>query len=58
MAKFNIAWPDGTTTSEDAPDCSTVMHYVTQRFGRGAKPEAKVTLAVSPKADVPKKVTK
>lgn len=58
MAKFNIAWPDGTTTSEDAPDCSTVVQYVTQRFGRGAKPEAKVTLAAAPKAELSKKTAK
>lgn len=58
MAKFNIAWPDGKTTTEDAPDCSTVAQYVTQRFGRGVKPEAKVTLAAAPKVDVTKKVTK
>lgn len=44
MAKFEIKWPDGKVEIEERSDCVTVEQYINSRFGRNAKPVAKVTL--------------
>ena len=44
MAKFEIKWPDGKVEVEERSDCATVDQYVNSRFGRNAKPAAKVSI--------------
>jgi len=58
MAKFEVKWKDGKTEIDERSDCATVEQYINSRFGRNAKPEAKVTLADEASKDAPKKTTK
>ncbi len=43
--KFKIEFPNGKVEVVEQSDCATVEQYINTRFGRGAKPEAKVSLA-------------
>lgn len=47
--KFKIEFPNGKSEVTEQSDCATVEQFINTRFGRGAKPEAKVSL-VSEKA--------
>lgn len=42
--KFKIEFPNGKSETVEQSDCSTVEQYINTRFGRNAKPAAKVTL--------------
>lgn len=44
MAKFRVEFPNGRVEDVEQSDCATVAQYINCRFGRGAKPKAKVTL--------------
>ena len=59
MAKFEVKWSDGKTEVDERSDCSTVEQYINSRFGRNAKPTAKVSLVgVVAKEEVVKKSAK
>lgn len=51
--KFKVEFPNGKTETVEQADCSTVEQYINTRFGRGAKPAAKVTLANGKAAPAP-----
>lgn len=50
--KFKIEFPNGKSETVEQADCSTVEQYINTRFGRGAKPAAKVTLVTGKAAPV------
>lgn len=51
--KFKVEFPNGKTETVEQADCSTVEQYINTRFGRNAKPAAKVTLANGKAASAP-----
>lgn len=56
--KFKVEFPNGKTEVVEQSDCNTVEQFINTRFGRGAKPEAKVDLAgaeVEKETEKPKK---
>ena len=57
MAKFEIKWPEGKVETDERSDCATVDQYINSRFGRNAKPAAKVTLVDGAVKEEPVKKT-
>lgn len=57
MARFKITWDSGVETEYEQSDCNTVEQFINCRFGAGAKPTAKVELAVEKAEAVPEPVT-
>lgn len=41
--KFQVEYPNGKTEVVEQSDCETIEQFINTKFGRGAKPEAKVT---------------
>jgi len=41
--KFKVEYPNGKSEVVEQSDCETVEQFINTKFGRGAKPEAKIT---------------
>jgi hypothetical protein len=55
--KFKVEYANGKTETVEQADCQTVEQFINCKFGRNAKPEAKVTL-VEGKAEAVTEETK